>query len=101
MRQIFAAVVVHECAGANPNHMIITDFGGVIAERMRVEHRVLARRWFDRLIDLLPVEARDVFPTENLLDHIPALILEISAYLRHPESDAIAAISQFSRRRRS
>ena len=32
-----------------------------------------------------------MFPTENLLDHIPALILEISAYLRHPESDAIAA----------
>ena len=71
--------------------MIITDFGDAIAERMRIEHRTLAARWFERLLDLLPVDARDVFPTENLLDHIPALILEISEYLRQPEQDAIAA----------
>jgi signal transduction histidine kinase len=71
--------------------MISTDFGDLIAERMRVEHRALAARWFARLRDLLPVEARDVFPTDSLLDHVPALILEISAYLREPEEGAIAA----------
>ncbi len=71
--------------------MIITDFGDVIAERMRVEHRALAARWFERLLDLLPVDAREIFPTESLLDHVPALILEISGYLRQPEVDAIAA----------
>jgi signal transduction histidine kinase len=71
--------------------VISTDFGDLIAERMRIEHRALASRWFERLLDLLPVDARDVFPTKSLLDHIPALILEISAYLRHPEHDAIAA----------
>lgn len=71
--------------------MIITDFGDLIAERMRVEHRTLAARWFERLLDLLPVDARDVFPTESLLDHIPALILEIGSYLRQPEDRAIAA----------
>ena len=32
-----------------------------------------------------------MFPTESLLDHVPALILEISAYLREPEDAAIAA----------
>jgi signal transduction histidine kinase len=67
-----------------------TDFGDLIAARMRVEHRALAARWFERLLELLPVDARDVFPTDRLLDHIPALILEISEYLRGPE-DAIAA----------
>jgi signal transduction histidine kinase len=71
--------------------MIITDFGDLIAERMRIEHRALAARWFERLLDILPVDARDIFPTESLLDHIPALILEISAYLKHPEEDAIAS----------
>ena len=71
--------------------MIITDFGDLIAERMRIEHRALATRWFERLLDLVPVEAREVFPTESLLDHIPALILEISAYLRDPEDAAIVA----------
>jgi signal transduction histidine kinase len=71
--------------------MIITDFGDLIAERMRMEHRALATRWFERLLDVIPVDARDVFPTESLLDHVPALILEISAYLREPEDAAIAA----------
>jgi len=71
--------------------MIVTDFVDLIAERMRAEHRALAMRWFERLRDLLPVEAREVFPSESLLDHIPALILEISAYLRQPEDAAIAA----------
>jgi signal transduction histidine kinase len=71
--------------------MISTEFGDIIAERMRSEHQMLAGRWFDRLIDLLPVDARDVFPTESLLDHIPELIEQISAYLANPETDAIAA----------
>jgi signal transduction histidine kinase len=71
--------------------MIITNFGDLIAERMRLEHRALAERWFERLLDLIPVEARDVFPTESLLDHVPGLILEISAYLREPEDAAIVA----------
>jgi signal transduction histidine kinase len=71
--------------------MITTDFGGQIAERMRESHRALATRWFDRLLDLLPVEAREVFPSDTLLDHIPALIREISNYLHQPENQAIAA----------
>jgi len=71
--------------------MILTEFGDFIAERMRAENQALAARWFERLVELLPVDARDVFPTESLLDHIPALIVEIGAYLRQPEADAIAA----------
>ena len=70
---------------------IVTDFGDVVAERMRAEHRVLAARWFERLLTLIPVDAREVFPSESLLDHIPALILEISEYLRHPAKEAIVA----------
>jgi signal transduction histidine kinase len=71
--------------------MITTEFGDVIAARMRAEHRTLATRWFERLLDLLPVAARDIFPTESLLDHVPALILEIGDYLREPEGEAIVA----------
>jgi signal transduction histidine kinase len=71
--------------------MISTDFGDFIAIRMRSEHRTLAARWFERLLDLLPVDARDIFPTESLLDHVPALIVEISDYLRQPEGEAIAS----------
>jgi len=71
--------------------MIITDFGDLLAARMRSEHRTLAARWFERLLDLLPVNAREVFPTESLLDHVPALIREIADYLRQPQGEAIAS----------
>ena len=42
--------------------MILTHFGDVIAERIRAEHRALATQWFERLLDLLPVDAREIFP---------------------------------------
>src|SRR5215813_292405 len=71
--------------------MIVTDFGHLVSQRMRIEQEALAARWFERLLDLLPVEAREVFPSDSLLDHVPALILEISEYVGQPEDDAIAA----------
>jgi len=71
--------------------MITTDFGDLIGARMRDEHQQLAARWFTRLLDLVPVNARDVFPTESLLDHVPALIVEISHYVCQPQAEAIAS----------
>ena len=71
--------------------MISTEFACAIADRMGAEHQALAARWFERLLALLPVDAKEVFPSDSLLDHIPALILEISEYLRQPADEAIAA----------
>src|SRR5436190_8044432 len=71
--------------------MIITDFGDLIAARMRSEHRLIASRWFERLLDLLPVDAREIFPTDTLLDHVPALIFEIGGYLHQPAGEAIVS----------
>ncbi len=75
---------------ADVNAVLSTDFGDLIAERIRLHHRAIAERWFARLLALLPVDAREVFPTDSLLDHVPALILEISECLRQPE-ESIAA----------
>jgi signal transduction histidine kinase len=71
--------------------MMSIAFQDELAARMRAEHATLAARWFERLRDLLPVDARDVFPTASLLDHIPALIVDISDYVGAPEQEAIAA----------
>lgn len=62
-----------------------------LAARLADDHRELAHRWLERLDQLLTVEPREVFPTHQLLDHIPDLILEIAAYLRAPETQEIAA----------
>lgn len=71
--------------------MVMTGFAEAIADRMSEEHAQLAARWFARLRDLLPVEANEVFPSDSLLDHIPSLIVDISAYLKAPEEEAIVA----------
>lgn len=71
--------------------MIIAGYGDSIAERLRAEHNALAARWFDRLAALLPIDPEDVFPTASLLDHIPALIVAVSAYVQAPEQEGIAA----------
>jgi len=73
------------------SEFVATDFGDLIAERMRAEHRTIASRWLRRLMELLPLAAIDVFPTDTLLDHVPVLVHEIAAYLRAPDAEAIAA----------
>ena len=68
-----------------------TDYGDLIAERMRSAHAAIASRWLERLQALLPVETNDIFPTDHLLDHIPGLIRELAEFVRTPEAESFAA----------
>lgn len=67
------------------------DFGALIAERIQAEHVAISARWLERLKGMLSVDTNEVFPTDHLLDHIPALIQELAAYLRAPEAEAVVA----------
>lgn len=67
------------------------SYAEILAERIHAERVALSARWLERLRALLPVDTNDVFPTEKLLDHIPALLTEIARYLRAPEEEEIAA----------
>jgi hypothetical protein len=71
--------------------LVADGFSNFIAERMQAEHQTLASRWLERLNAVLPVDEKDVFPTHDLLDHIPSLIAEIAAYLRDPEHEEFVA----------
>ena len=62
-----------------------------LAERLRAAQSTLARQWLDELNAILPVERGEVFPGDQLLDHIPQIIAEIANYLKAPESEAISA----------
>lgn len=62
-----------------------------IADRLLDSSRIISRRWLDRLDTILLVDRQDVFPGDQLLDHIPDIIAEISNYLRAPAGEAIAA----------
>jgi signal transduction histidine kinase len=63
----------------------------MIAARVDAERLTLASRWLDRLRELLTVTANEVFPSEQLLDHIPSLVQEIAAYIAAPADEEIAA----------
>ena len=67
------------------------DYPAMIAARIAAERLTLAGRWLARLRELLTVTANEVFPSEQLLDHIPLLVDEIAAYLAAPAEEAIAA----------
>jgi signal transduction histidine kinase len=70
---------------------IAGDFGHQMGSRMSEAHESLAARWLDRLNELLPVTAGEVFPTGALLDHVPSLIREIAGYLKDEEVNEFAA----------
>ena len=71
--------------------LVAAEFGDFIAERIRSEHAAISARWLERLRTLLPVDANEVFPSDQLLDHIPALIREVADYVRSPETEAVSA----------
>lgn len=62
-----------------------------LSSRLEQEHRRLALLWLERLDALLRVERTEVFPSHQLLDHIPALVLEIAQHLRTADREPIAA----------
>lgn len=53
----------------------------------------IAERWLLRLHESLALPPNEVFPTDQLLDHIPQLIGDVAAYLRAPADEEIAANS--------
>jgi K+-sensing histidine kinase KdpD len=67
------------------------NYAGVLSQRLTAQQRALAAQWLDRLRDILSVGKNEVFPSSDLLDHIPLLIAEIATYLRAPADEEIAA----------
>lgn len=77
---------------SSPRH-----FDGTInhlASRLTAEHLALAQAWLERLDALLDVDRHEVFPSHQLLDHIPELLRQIAIYLRAPADQEIAANTQ-------
>lgn len=67
------------------------SFTGIVSERMAAEAVTLSARWLERLQELLPVGTTEVFPSDQILDHIPQLIADIGRYLQAPAEEEIAA----------
>jgi signal transduction histidine kinase len=57
---------------------------GVLAARLREEQDSLTRRWLDRISARVSLDPNRIFPTDQLLDHVPLLIVGIASYLENP-----------------
>lgn len=63
---------------------------GALAQRLRVARDELTQRWLDRIAARVSLDPNHIFPTEELLDHVPLLIDGIADYLEDP-ADEISA----------
>jgi signal transduction histidine kinase len=69
----------------------LDTYANIVARALAAERSAIAEQWLVRLHAVLDVAATEVFPSADLLDHIPALIDDIAGYLRAPEHEEIAA----------
>ncbi|HEX2211584.1 MAG TPA: sensor histidine kinase [Longimicrobium sp.] len=73
--------------------MEITDncrLASTLARMMRDAREDLARRWLDRIAARVDLDPNRVFPTEELLDHVPLLMDRIADYLEDPADEITA-----------
>jgi signal transduction histidine kinase len=67
--------------------MELTDhcpLAAVLAERLRQARNELTTRWLERISERVRLHPNLVFPTEELLDHMPLLIEGVADYVEHP-----------------
>ncbi len=67
------------------------SYSEIVANAIHAERFVISAQWLARLTEILEVEPNRIFPSQELLDHIPLLVTEIAAYLRAPAAEEIAA----------
>ena len=61
------------------------SIGAYIAGRLLDHRDELVRRWLDRIVARVSVQPNRVFPSEDLLDHVPLMIEGIAHYIETPE----------------
>jgi len=59
----------------------------VLAERLRASRRELTALWLDRISNRIALDPNKVFPTEDLLDHVPLLIDGVAEYIQNPAAE--------------
>jgi signal transduction histidine kinase len=56
-----------------------------LAEGIRSQRESIVARWLERISARVSIDDNDIFPTEELLNHVPILLDGIADYLERPE----------------
>lgn len=65
---------------------------GELAESIRAGRKALVARWVERIAARVALDPNRVFPTHELLDHVPLLMDGIADYLENPADEISADI---------
>lgn len=60
---------------------------GVLAQHLRASKRELTTKWLERITDRVSLDPNRVFPTDELLDHVPLLIDGVADYVDNPAAE--------------
>jgi signal transduction histidine kinase len=61
-----------------------------LAERLREQRDTLTGRWLLRIADRVALTPSRIFPTDDLIDHVPLLLLGIADYIENPARPVLA-----------
>ena len=61
-----------------------------LAERLREERDALTNRWLVRIADRVSLTPSRIFPSDDLIDHVPLLMLGIADYIEDPTRPVLA-----------
>lgn len=65
---------------------------GVLAQRLRDDRDQLTQRWLDRIAARVTVDRNHIFPTDELLDHVPLLVDGLADYMEDPADEISAEV---------
>jgi signal transduction histidine kinase len=63
-----------------------------LARELRASRDDLTRRWLDRIADRVSLEPNRIFPSDELLDHVPVLVEGIAGYVEDPADEITADV---------
>lgn len=74
------------------DEQIECPLAAVLSERLRDARNELIQRWLDRISARVAIDPARLFPTHEILDHIPLLIEGIADYLADPTEEISAEV---------
>ena len=63
------------------------ELAGILSDRLRSAKQELVTQWLNRIAERVAISSTRVFPTHELLNHVPLLIEGVAGYLRRPDRD--------------
>src|SRR5213075_2859631 len=63
------------------------ELAAILSDRLRTAKQELVTRWLGRITARVTISTKRVFPSHELLNHVPLLIEGIAGYLKRPDRD--------------